>query len=110
LRLDKVDLVTLAACDTGLGPVLRDEGVFGLARAFHLAGAHDVVMSLWDVNDTSTADLMTRMYREYRHDHVDVASALADAARGALHARRDAGLSVHPYYWAAFLVNGDQFR
>jgi hypothetical protein len=54
LKLDGVDNVTLAACDTGLGPVLPDEGVFGLARAFRIAGAQNVVMSLWQVDDAST--------------------------------------------------------
>jgi CHAT domain-containing protein len=107
LRLDGVDTVTLAACDTGTGPVHADEGVFGLARAFRLAGARSVVMSLWNVDDTATADLMQHMYRARWIEHASAADALARAARATLAARRDAGESTHPYYWAAFVATGD---
>ena len=104
LRLDAVNSVTLAACDTGLGPITVDEGVFGLARAFRLAGARSVVMSLWSVDDDATAQLMQRMYRARWADHAAPADALALAARDTLHARRAAGKNLHPYYWAGFVV------
>jgi CHAT domain-containing protein/tetratricopeptide (TPR) repeat protein len=107
LRLDGVETVTLAACDTGTGPVRADEGVFGLARAFRLAGARSVVMSLWNVNDAATADLMQRMYRARWIEHASAADALASAARATLAARHAAGESTHPYYWAAFVATGD---
>lgn len=105
--LDGVDTVTLSACDTGSGTVHADEGVFGLARAFRLAGAHHVVMSLWNVDDAATADLMQRMYRARWVEHAAAADALAAAARATLAARRAAGQSTHPYYWAAFVATGD---
>ena len=107
LKLDGVDGVTLAACDTGLGPVLADEGVFGLARAFRVAGARSVVMSLWQIDDAATADLVQRFYRARFAAHDDVATALATAARETLAARRARGESTHPYYWAAFVASGD---
>ena len=56
--LSGLDLAVLSACDTGLGDVAGGEGVFGLARAFHVAGCRDVVASLWKVDDQATAALM----------------------------------------------------
>jgi CHAT domain-containing protein len=63
LRLDKLELAVLSACDTGLGEVGGGEGVYGLQRAFHVAGCKNVVASLWEVGDKSTAALMTLFYR-----------------------------------------------
>jgi CHAT domain-containing protein/Tfp pilus assembly protein PilF len=62
LRLEGMELATLSACSTGLGDVAFGEGVFGLTRAFHVAGARNVIASLWDVNDEATAALMGLFY------------------------------------------------
>jgi CHAT domain-containing protein len=62
LLLDDLQLATLSACDTGIGDVAGGEGVFGLQRAFHIAGCPNVLASLWKVDDAATAALMTRFY------------------------------------------------
>jgi CHAT domain-containing protein len=64
LPLENLQLVTLSACQTGLGEFTDDGGVQGLQRAFHVAGCPNVVASLWKVNDDATAALMTQFYHE----------------------------------------------
>jgi len=101
LRLD-ADLVTLSACDSGLGKEMGGEGLVGLVRAFQFAGARSVLASLWSVSDVSTADLMKRFYgylREGRSKDEALRAAQTDLIRS-----RD---FAHPYYWAAFQLTGD---
>lgn len=106
LDLSQAQWVVLSSCDSGLGPVARNEGVFGMRRALRLAGARTVIMSLWPVDDAATADLMQALYRARFLDHRDVADAMATAMQDVLAARRAAGLSDHPFYWAAFVSEG----
>jgi len=106
LDLSHADWVALSACDSGLGPIGRNEGVFGMRRALRLAGARTVVMSLWQVDDAATADLMQELYRARFVDHRDVPEAMTTAMLATLKARRAAGLSDRPYYWAAFISEG----
>ena len=106
LDLSHLEWIALSACDSGLGPIGRNEGVFGMRRALRLAGARTVVMSLWQVDDAATADLMQSLYRNRFVEHADVPDAMANAMRSVIAVRRAAGQSDHPYYWAAFVSEG----
>ncbi|MFI5372025.1 MAG: CHAT domain-containing protein [Candidatus Eisenbacteria bacterium] len=102
LKLDAT-LVTLSACETGLGRLERGEGVVGLTRAFLGAGAGSVVVSLWSVNDVSTATLMNAFYRELLERGATRVAALTDAKR-ALLARPE---TRAPFHWAPFVLVGE---
>jgi CHAT domain-containing protein len=97
LNLTKTELVVLSACETGLGNVKNSEGVFGLQRAFKLAGVESLIMSLWEVHDKATAELMTAFYDAWL-----AGSAKQDAFRKAQQKVRAKYKS--PYYWAAFVM------
>jgi len=109
MDLRGTDLVVLSACETGLGQVHVGEGVYGLRRAFALAGAKNLVMSLWKANDLMTLYQMKEFYRAYR-DGASAASALREAqlqSIASLRAQTDAtyGLALAPVkLWATFLV------
>jgi CHAT domain-containing protein len=79
LRLRNLDLAVLSACETGLGDVAGGEGVFGLQRAFHIAGAKNVVASLWRVDDEATAALMALFYRKLWQEGKAPPQALKEA-------------------------------
>ena len=96
-------LVTLSACQTALGKAITGEGIVGLSRAFFYAGSNAVLASLWNVNDASTARLMSPFYRALASGQ-----SIDDALRAAkLTMVRDGGRLSHPYFWAAFVVTGD---
>jgi CHAT domain-containing protein/tetratricopeptide (TPR) repeat protein len=94
------DLVTLSACQTGLGRISGD-GMIGLSRAFLVAGARSVLVSQWSVSDQATAELMTAFYRSFI-ELDDKAIALQRAMQEV----RSKSKYEHPRYWAAFLVFG----
>jgi len=102
MHLD-ADLVTLSACDTALGKEMGGEGLVGLTRAFQYAGARSVLASLWGVADYSTARFMERFYR-YLLDGKPKDEALRAAQIDQI---REKGGSSHPFFWAAFELNGD---
>jgi len=104
--LSHAEWVVLSACDSGLGPIGHNEGVFGMRRALRLAGARTVVMSLWEADDATTADLMQALYRARFAERRNVPDAMAQAMRATIAARRSAHESTHPYYWAAFIGEG----
>jgi CHAT domain-containing protein len=113
LNLWGTRLVVLSACETGLGEARNGSGVYGLRRALVLAGSETQVMSLWQVSDTATRDLMIAYYQ------------LLQAGAGRVEALRQVQLAMlrgnnttlagaqtklntqHPYFWAAFIASGD---
>jgi len=104
LPLEKLELVVLSACDTGLGEVAGGEGVYGLQRAFHMAGAQTTVASLWQVDDEITQELLTRYFENLWHKGLGRLEALRQAQ---LAVRRGEGNRAHPRYWAAWVLSGD---
>jgi CHAT domain-containing protein len=99
LDLWGTQLVVLSACDTGRGDVKLGQGVYGLRRAFLVAGAETIVMSLWKVNDETTRVLMEAYYR-----HLLAGQGRATALREAMRELRRT--QPHPHYWAPFLAMG----
>ncbi|MBR5965948.1 MAG: CHAT domain-containing protein [Treponema sp.] len=100
LDLDS-DMVCLSACDTGLGEVRSGDGIVGLSRGFMVAGAKNVGVSLWEVDDEATSDFMVRMYKK-RKEGLEY----ADAYRAVKEDFRKDGRWSHPFYWAAFTLYG----
>jgi CHAT domain-containing protein len=95
--LDGLELAVLSACDSGLGELggaAGGEGIFGLQRAFHLAGTRDVVASLWKVDDQAAAALMTLFYHQLWHEGREPLAALREAQlRLYLHPEQIPGLA-----------------
>jgi CHAT domain-containing protein/Tfp pilus assembly protein PilF len=97
------DLVVLSACQTGLGKLIRGEGMVGLTRAFMYAGTPSVLVSLWSVKDASTATLMTDFYKNLIKEKLSKTDALRKAQLSMLGDEKFA----HPFYWAPFVLVGD---
>ena len=100
MDLTGTELVVLSACNTGLGEVRTGDGVFGLRRAFTLAGAKTLIMSLWSVPDEPTRELMEDFFFRVL------------AGQGRADALREAQLTLKtkfpaPFYWGAFICQGD---
>jgi CHAT domain-containing protein/tetratricopeptide (TPR) repeat protein len=104
LNLDGTQWVVLSACGTGLGEVENGEGVYGLRRAFQIAGARTVVSSLWQVPDKETESMMETLYFA-RQSTLD--EAMQKMALRQIDEIRKRNLPDHPYTWGAFIAAGD---
>jgi len=107
LNLENTEWVVLSGCETAIGDVRAGEGVLGLRRAFEEAGARTLIASLWPVDDQDTREWMTLLYRSRFMDRKSTAESIRAADRGRIAARRAAGQSTHPFYWAGFVAVGD---
>lgn len=99
MDLSGTELVVLSACETGLGDIEGNEGVYGLQRAFKIAGAKYLLMSLWKVNDASTREFMTEFYRLW----LEGKQAIPDAFRGAQAFLKNK-YPDSPFHWAGFIL------
>ncbi len=104
MDLSATELVVLSACDTGVGEVRTGEGVFGLRRAFTIAGAANLLMSLWRVDDVTTADQMRRFYANL--PKMAPAGALREAQLANIAQLRTRDGDAQPRLWAPFVVQG----
>jgi CHAT domain-containing protein/tetratricopeptide (TPR) repeat protein len=100
MRFD-ADLVTLSACETGLGKVANGDDVVGMVRGFLYAGANQIVSTLWEIDDAATSTLMTNFYKRIK------------AGTGMTDALRESQLAIRknypdPFYWAAFQITGGE--
>lgn len=96
-------LVTLSACQTGLGKIFKGEGVIGLSRALVYAGAEKIMVSFWNVPDQSTADLMKNFYQQQlKSTNPNTATSLQEAKLNLMRDKKYAS----PYYWAPFVLIG----
>jgi CHAT domain-containing protein/Tfp pilus assembly protein PilF len=102
LNLWGTKLVVLSACDTGVGEVRNGEGVYGLRRAFVLAGAESLVMSLWPISDFTTRQLMTNYYKNLKQG-----LGRGEALRQVQLDMLQKNPNLHPFYWANFIQAGE---
>jgi CHAT domain-containing protein len=107
MKLQGTEWAVLSACGTGLGEIKAGEGVFGLRRAFQIAGVRTVITSLWSVEDQSTRVWMRALYEGRLRRQLSTADAVREAGLQVLRARRSRGQSAHPFYWGAFVAAGD---
>jgi CHAT domain-containing protein len=101
---NKLDMVTLSACETGLGTFKQGEGVRSLAVSFLNAGTRSIVYSLWEADDQSTSTIMALFYR-YLQEGKNKDEALVEAKKTFL--LTCSPDKRHPYYWAGFVIAGD---
>jgi len=104
--LSSLDWVVLSACESGVGEVAPGEGVYGLRRAFAIAGARTLVMSLWKVGDVAAQRWMRNLYEARFDEKLPVAEAVRAASLRVLQEQRVRGLSTSPSIWGAFIATG----
>ncbi len=97
------DLVALSACQTGMGQIHKGEGIVGLSRALLFAGANNMLVSLWRVNDISTSELMRIFYENSITKKQSFNHALGNAKRAMINSSD----FQSPYHWASFVLIGN---
>jgi CHAT domain-containing protein len=102
LNLSNTKLAVLSACETGLGEIKNGEGVYGLQRAFEIAGVRNILMSLWKIDDAATVALMEEFYKALLESHNANAALKKAQDKMRLTPKYD-----QPYYWGAFKLVGD---
>jgi CHAT domain-containing protein len=107
MDLASAEWAVLSACDTGVGEIRAGEGVFGLRRAFQIAGVGTLIMSLWSVDDEGSRRWMAELYEERLLKGLGTAEAVREASLKLLRDRRKRGQSTHPFHWASFIAAGD---
>ncbi|MGY0391864.1 CHAT domain-containing protein [Bizionia sp. KMM 8389] len=98
-------LVTLSACESGIGDLNLGEGFISLARGFYFSGASSICSTLWKINDASSLKIMDAFYKNLSEGNLKQV-ALQKAQLRFLNENKDNSLS-HPYYWSAFVLSGD---
>ena len=98
MDLSNTELVVLSACETGLGDIEGNEGVYGLQRAFKISGAKYLIMSLWQVPDYQTQQLMTTFYKKWLTERKSIPDAFHSAQQEMRQLYRD------PFFWAGFVL------
>ena len=106
LDLSRVEWAVLSACDSGAGDVLAGEGALGLRRAFEVAGARTLIMSLWAVDDGAARVWMRKLYAK-RLSGLSTVDAVRRASLEILEGQRRQGRTTHPYFWGSFVAAGD---
>jgi CHAT domain-containing protein/Tfp pilus assembly protein PilF len=107
LDLSGVEWAVLSACDTGVGQIQAGEGIFGLRRAFQVAGAGTLIMTLWAVEDESAREWMRALYDARLMKGSSTAEAVREASLQVLRQCREAGRTTHPFFWGGFVAAGD---
>ena len=107
MDLEGVEWAVLSACDTGIGEVKNGEGVFGLRRAFQVAGADTVIMSLWAVDDAAAREWMRSLYQEKLVEGRGTSESIRRAGLQMLRRRRAAHESTHPFAWGGWVGVGN---
>ena len=96
--------VVLSACESGLGEVKSGEGVYGLRRAFQMAGAGTIISALWPISDKTTSEMMSYLY-DYQEKNLPL--AMQSLSKNKLQQLRKRHQPDHPYFWAPFVAIGD---
>ena len=107
LDLSGVNWAVLSACDTGAGEIRGGEGVFGLRRAFRIAGVRTLITSLWPVEDEAARKWMRSLYQSLFSKGHGTAESVREASLEVLRELRKKNKSTHPFYWAGFVASGD---